>query len=126
MLSKDQIIEELGIAELSASEQEELVAEYYALIGEAIAEGRSEGELNEFQAIIDGNQTVIDAWLSRHRPDYENDPSYQALLDLTTNDNPEGVQPDKMFASAAWVQVNVPNLEELIDRVTEEVKATLW
>lgn len=124
MLDTQQIIEALGIQDLSANEQEELVSEYYVRLGEAMSEGRTEGQLNEFQAIIDGNQHVIDAWLAQHRPGYADDDAYKLLLDVATRDNPEGVQPDKMYASAAWVQENIPDLSEIIKRITEELKAT--
>lgn len=123
MLDTQQIIEELGIQHLSSSEQEELVSEYYVRLGEAMSVGRTEAQLNEFQAIIDGNQHVIDAWLEQHRPGYEDEDAYKLFLDTATRNNPEGVQPDKMYASAAWIQENIPNIAELMQQVTQEVKA---
>ncbi|NCS83112.1 hypothetical protein GW746_01720, partial [Candidatus Saccharibacteria bacterium] len=110
---------QLGIGDRSEAEQEEIITEAQRRLGEAISEGLSEQQLTEYQAIIDADQAVIDAWLEQNMPDYKETPLYQEA-EAGFADDPDHTPGDKIVASAGWVQQNVPNLEEATKKTIEE------
>ncbi|HWT40257.1 MAG TPA: DUF5663 domain-containing protein [Dongiaceae bacterium] len=124
MYSNDYIIEQLGITGLPADEQEELINEAQVRIGEAMSENLSEAQQNEFQAIIDGDEAVISLWLDQHVPDYKNAAAYQAFEEDYAND-PEHNDPAKLFATIAWPQLNVPNVQPIVDKTLQAFKQEL-
>jgi hypothetical protein len=118
-MTQEQIIEKLGIKELTEAQQQEAITEAQRRIGEDVSGTLSEQQLIEYQAIIDGDQAVIDAWLEQHLPDYKESPIYQEV-EAGFEQDPDHTPGDKVVASAAWVQQNVPNLEEIMVSAIEE------
>ncbi len=113
MYQNEHIIEQLGIAELPAEQQEEIVNEAQVRIGEAISRQLTDEQQNEYQAIIDGDAQVIDAWLDANVPEYQDAATYQSFGEGYESD-PEKNDPKKLFASLAWVQLTVPQLPEIV------------
>jgi hypothetical protein len=121
MYQDDQIIEQLGIAALPADERENILEEARTCIGEAISEQLSEQQVNEYEAIINDDRSVIDAWLQTNVPDYKNAAVYQSFAEGFEED-PEHNNPEKLFANLAWLQLNVPNIQELVSKGLETFK----
>lgn len=110
------MISRLGIGELSETEQADILDEANRRIGENLSSGLNEQQINEYQAIIDGNQAVIDAWLEQNVPDYKESPIYQEI-DAGFATDPDQVPADKAFAAMAWVQQHTPDALETIEKV---------
>lgn len=124
MYEREQLIEKLGIQAWPVDKQEEVLEVATYKIGEATTSQLSEQQFNEYQAIVNDDHSVIDAWLETHVPDYKNSPIYQDLEAGYATD-PEQNNPAKLFASVAWIQVNVPNVHELIDKALDEYRQEL-
>ena len=124
MQQEEQIIEHLGIEDLPKDEQLQIIEGATIRIGLAVDESLTDQQRNEYQAIIDDNQTVIDAWLSQNVPAYKDSPVYQEIEGGYSSD-PERNRPEKLFASLAWVQLNIPNLQEVIDKALDAYKLEL-
>lgn len=122
--SDEQIIAQLGIADLPEERQRSIIDEVQVRIGEVVSEQLTEQQLNEYQAIIDDDTTVIDAWLERNVPDYKNAAAYQAFEEDYEQD-PEHNNPAKLFASLAWLQLNVPNIETMMQQGIDAYKKEL-
>ena len=122
MIRDEELLEKIGAADAPEDEQRLLLEQLQTYIGEAISNTLSEQQLNEYQAIIDDDEDVIDAWLDAHVPDYKNAVLYQEFEQGTEQD-PERNSPKKLFASLAWVEVHVPNLQAIIDEVVESFRA---
>lgn len=120
----EDIVKELGIGELSPKEREEILDELDVRTGAAISEKLDERQLEEYQGIIDGNQTIIDAWLDQNVPDYKNSAIYKEVQ-AGFSDDPEKIPGDKVVASIAWIEKNVPDIKEIVDSVREEYKEEL-
>lgn len=120
----EDIIRQLGIESLPPDEQDKILDELDDRTGEAISQTLSDRQLTEYQAIIDGNQTVIDAWLDQNFPDYKDSSIYKEVQAGFSTD-PAKVPGDKVVASIAWVQKNVPNVQEIIKSVLEKYKEEL-
>jgi hypothetical protein len=124
MYQEDQLIEQLGIGNLPKERQTEILEELNYKIGQAITADYSEQQINEYEAIINDDHNVIDAWLAEHVPDYKESPVYQELAS-GYDDDPEHINPAKVFASMAWTQVNSPNAQEVVAKVLEDFKNEL-
>ncbi len=121
MQPDEYIIEQLGIEAFSKSEQQEMLDEIRLLIGEAVSEGLSHQQLNEYEAIINAHDAVIQPWLEQHAPEYKNTAVYQQLEESAKTD-PEHNDPAKIFANLAWIERNVPNRKEITDAVISDYK----
>lgn len=124
MYDRAQLIESLGIQAWPEAKQDKAVEIATFRIGSAITDQLSEQQFNEYTAIVDDNQKVIETWLEQNVPDYKQSPVYQGIVDEYDND-PEKNSPAKLFATMAWIQVNVPEIETLIQKTLSTFKDEL-
>ena len=124
MYQREDIIEKLGIQDWSEAEQNEAVEAATHRIGLAVTDTLSEEQFNEYQAIVNDDKAVINAWLEKNVPDYEKSAVFQQFEEGVAED-PEQNDPKKLFASIAWIQLNVPNVQELIATALETYKQEL-
>ncbi len=118
------IIESLGITDWSEDKREPAIVEATMRIGTAIVEQLNEQQYTEYKAIVDDNQDVINAWLDQNVPDYKDNEAYKQIAAGYDSD-PEKNSPNKLFATLAWVQLNVPNLQDVIDTTLSTYKQEL-
>lgn len=124
MYQDEQIIEQLGIGDWPEEKQREILEIATVRFGNAITDSLTEQQLNEYKAIVDDNHEVIDAWLDQNVPDYKESPVYKEIAGGYDAD-PEKNNPAKLFASIAWIQVNVPNVQSIIAKALDEYKQEL-
>lgn len=120
----DEIIKELGIENLSENKQSEILDELDERVGAKISEGLTEQQENEYQAIIDNDERVIDAWLEQNLSDYKESDVYKALVEDPELER-DSITPEKIIASIAWVEKNIPNVQDIVKSVAEEYKVEL-
>jgi hypothetical protein len=124
MYQKEEIVEQLGIETWPEDKKNEAVEIAIYRIGEAVNQSLSEQQSNEYQAIINDNQDVINAWLDANIPNYKDSPIYQEF-ETGYDEDPEKNNPAKLFASVAWIQMNVPNVNDLIAQALDAYKQEL-
>ncbi len=124
MYDEEQIIEQLGIQNWPEDKRNEAVEMAIYKIGEATTSQLTEQQFNEYQAIVDDNEKVIDAWLAANVPDYKESPVYKEL-EAGYDDDPEQNNPAKLFASIAWIQVNVPQIQDIVASTLEAYRQEL-
>lgn len=121
MHQEEQIIEQLGIADLPDDEKTAVINEAQVRIGEAVSEQLTDDQLAEYQAIIDGNEQVIASWLEKNIPNYKNEAVYQSFEEGVESD-PERNDPAKLYASIAWVQLTVPHIQDIVAKALDDFK----
>ena len=119
-----ELIQELGIENLTPQEQQNVIDELNMQVGEALAEKLTTEQLEEYQQIIDGNQEVITSWLASNAPDYLETEAYKEIEKGVAGD-PEHVPADKIYAYLAWVDVNNPDLEKTVVEIKAHIKANI-
>ncbi len=119
-MDDQELTTELGIQDLTPEEQHNIIDALTMKIGEALAADLNEKQLEEFQAIIDGEDAVINDWLAANDPGYADTPAYQELAA-----DSEGIPPEKLYAYSAWLQVNKPDFDDIVAQTKAEVKANL-
>lgn len=112
------IAETLGVTQLSQNEQAQVIAEYEQRVGELIDEALTDEQQEEYESIINGDVAVIADWLEKNIPDYRSQPAYQAFAEEQGD-----IPADKVYASMAWIQVNYPNYQTVVERVAADVRA---
>lgn len=121
---EQQIIDALGIADWPEEKRKPAVIEATMRIGTALLGSLNEQQDNEYTAIINDDQAVIDAWLEQNVPDYKQNPAYQEM-EATYESDPEHNNPAKLFATIAWMQTNIPDLQERIEKTLADYKQEL-
>jgi len=121
MYQDEQIVEQLGIADLPDDEKTEVINIAQVRIGEAVSEELTDEQLAEYQAIIDGNDDVTVAWLEKNVPSYKDEAIFQAFEEGFESD-PERNDPKKLFASIAWVQLTVPHIQDIVAKAIDDYK----
>lgn len=124
MFYDEQIVQELGVEDFDQERQQEIIDAYRMEVGGILAGDLSEEKLEEFEAIINGEQSVIDAWLQENAPDYQSTEAFQKLSEGYDED-PEKVPADKVYASMAWVQKNSPDFAEKVEAVKQRFKSDI-
>lgn len=124
MYQREEIIEQLGIGSWPEEKQNEAAEVAVLRVGEAVTQGLNEQQLNEYQAIIDDDHNVIDAWLENNAPNYKESPVYKEI-EAGYSADPEKNNPAKLFASLAWIRQNVPNAQEAMAQALEAYKQEL-
>lgn len=121
MYSEEDLIERLGIQSLAEERRAAVLEIATHRIGLAITDDLSEQQFNEYEAIVNNDEGIIDAWLEQNEPNYKESPIYQSFAEGYEED-PERNNPAKLFANIAWIQKNVPDLKQRVDETIEQVK----
>ena len=124
MMNTEDLIVELGIERLTPAQQQSVIDELNMRVGEAVLGGLSAEQVKEYEAIINGHQEVISAWLKANDPGYADTVAYQQLAQ-GFEDDPDKVPADKVYASMAWIEKNNPNLSQTIAGIKADLKASL-
>ena len=123
-MNEQDMIQRLGIESWPEDRQQAALTELNMRIGDALDAKLTDQQRTEYQAIIDANQDVINAWLSQHAPEYKQTPMYQEIL-ASYEEDPEKNDPAKIYASIAWTQVNLPDTQQVVDEIVVAYKAEL-
>jgi len=124
MMNTEDLIVELGIERLTSAQQQSVIDELNMRVGEAVLGGLSAEQVKEYEAIINGHQEVISAWLKANDPGYADTVAYQQLAQ-GFEDDPDKVPADKVYTSMAWIEKNNPNLSQTIAGIKADLKASL-
>lgn len=124
----ESFLAEVGLADLPATERQSLlhvVGEELGLrVGVALSDGLSDGQLAEFEAIIDKDYDRIVAWLDTCTPDFADDPLYQLMV---LEAGASGVSSDIVceYAATKWLEVNRPDYRDVVAAAIDELKSEL-
>jgi len=121
----DQFLQDIGLASLPAEQKGPFLQHVYDQleykVGVRLSEGMTDAQLEEFEAIIDRQPEVVDAWIVQYAPGYQADPLYgkiQAAAEL-----PEGDPQIKAeYAATKWLEVNRPDYRDVVAQTLDELK----
>ncbi len=124
MQDEQYIIDTLGINDWPEEKREPALVEATMRIGTAVIGDLNEQQFEEYKAIVDNNHDVINAWLEQNIPDYKQNTAYKEI-EAGYETDPEKNSPAKLFATLAWVQTNVPDVQARINSALEQYKQEL-
>ena len=121
----EEFLKELGLDQLPEDQQKSLLQHIYSelelRVGERLSQGMSDAQLEEFAGIIDKTPGVVEGFLAKYAPNYQQEPMFQRLLQAS------GVAADDTrlrdeFAATKWLEVNRPDYRDVVAAVMNELK----
>lgn len=121
----DKFLEDVGLAGMPEEQKKPFLQHIYdeleLRVGTRLSEGMSDGQLEEFESIIDRKDEVINAWLTTHVPDYHNDQAFGRIQQATGLDvNDPGLRAE--YTATKWLEVNRPDYRDVVASVLDEIK----
>lgn len=121
----DEFLKELGLDQLPESQRKPFLDHIYSelelRVGERLSQGMSDAQLDEFANIIDKIEGAVDAFLTKHAPQYQQEPMFQKLMQATGAPADDPRLKDE-FAATKWLEVNRPDYRDVVAAVMGELK----
>lgn len=121
----DQFLADVGLADLPEEQKKPFLQHIYDQleyrVGIRLSEGMSDAQLQEFEAIIDHKQEVIDAWVAQHAPNYTSEEVFLKIQQAS------GLAPDNPalkgeYAATKWLEVNRPDYRDVVAQTLQDLK----
>ena len=113
----DKFLQDLGLDQLPEEQRQAFLQHIYdeleLRVGTQLSEGMSDEQLEQFEAIIDKNQDVIQNWVAQYVPDYHNDPAFGRLQQATGLDINDTNLRDE-FVATKWLEINRPDYRDVV------------
>ena len=121
----DQFLVDVGLGGLPVDQKKPFLQHTYDQleykVGIRLSEGMTDTQLEEFEAIIDRKQEVIEVWLQAHAPDYQNEEVFQRLMQASNLPAADlGLRAE--YAATKWLEVNRPDYRDVVAQTLEGIK----
>lgn len=121
----DNFLKELGLDQLPDEQKKPFLQHIYSelelRVGERLSQGMSEAQLDEFANIIDKTPGVVEGFLAKYAPNYQQEPMFQRLLQASGAAADDTRLRDE-FAATKWLEVNRPDYRDVVAAVMNELK----
>lgn len=121
----DQFLQDIGLADLPEDQKKPFLQHVYDQleyrVGVRLSEGMSDAQLEEFEAIIDKKQEVIDAWIAQYAPDYAQDVLFQKIQEASGLSDIDPILRSE-YAATKWLEVNRPDYRDVVAKTLDELK----
>lgn len=121
----DQFLTDIGLNDLPEDQRKPFLQHVYDQleyrVGVRLSEGMSDAQLEEFEAIIDKKQEVVDAWIGQNAPAYATDELFTKIQQATSlpADSPAL---KSEYAATKWLEVNRPDYRDVVAKTLDELK----
>ncbi len=121
----DTFLKDVGLDGLSDEQKKPFLQHVYEelelRVGTRLSDGMSDAQLEQFEAIIDRKNEIIDPWLVQFVPNYQADPAFTRLQQMTQLQATDPALKAE-FAATKWLEMNRPNYRDVVAQVLEELK----
>lgn len=121
----EEFLKELGLDQLPEEQRKPFLQHIYSelelRVGERLSQGMSEAQLDEFANIIDKTPGVVEGFLAKYAPNYQQEPMFQRLLQASGAAADDTRLRDE-FAATKWLEVNRPDYRDVVAAVMGELK----
>ena len=121
----EEFLKELGLDDLPEEQRKPFLQHIYSelelSVGERLSQGMSEAQLDEFANIIDKTPGVVEGFLAKYAPNYQQEPMFQRLLQASGAAADDTRLRDE-FAATKWLEVNRPDYRDVVAAVMNELK----
>lgn len=117
----DQLLADVGLAELSKESRASLLAHVYEelelRVGTQLSDGLSDDHLATYESIMERDVAVITAWLDDNVPDFLDDPIY-AQMEKTLGGAATQADVVCEYAATKWLEVTRPDYRDIVAQVS--------
>ncbi len=121
----DTFLNDVGLANLPEDQKQPFLQHVYdeleLRVGTRLSDGMSDAQLQEFESIIDRKMEVVDSWLAQNFQNYQADPAYARLQEVTKLSGDDPALRSE-FAATKWLEKNRPNYRDVVAQVLDELK----
>lgn len=121
----DQFLKDIGLDGLPEDQKKPFLQHIYSelelRVGTKLSDGLTDAQLEEFESIIDRDETKIQEWLAQHAPTYMQEEAFgklQQATKLEAND-PRLIAE---YTATKWLEVNRPDYRQVVAQVLEDLK----
>lgn len=121
----DKFLDEVGLHDLSEEQKKPFLQHIYdeleIRVGTKLSDGMNDGQLNEFESIIDHKDEIVVDWLAKNDPEYHNNDSFinlQTAMDIDVNDPNLRAE----YAATKWLEINRPDYRDVVASVLDDLK----
>lgn len=124
----DKFLEDLGLGDLPEDQKKPFLQHIYneleLRVGTRLSEGLTDEQLDEFEAIIDHKDEVVNPWIASHAPDYLQQEAFQRLIAelKIPADSPHA---KAEYAATRWLELNRPNYRQVVSETLEGLKSEI-
>lgn len=121
----DQFLTDIGLSDLPQEQRKPFLQHVYDQleyrVGIRLSEGMTEAQLEEFEAIIDKKQEVVEAWVAQNAPAFATDELFAKIQQATglPADNP---MLKSEYAATKWLEINRPDYRDVVANTLDELK----
>lgn len=121
----DQFLNDLGLDKLPSEQRkaflEHIYQELELRVGTKLSDGLSDAQLQEFESIIDKDDTVITNWVAQYAPNYQQDEMF-ARLQQAANLDPASPELRNEYVATKWLEVNRPDYRDVVAATLADLK----
>lgn len=124
----DQFLADIGLTDLPEDQKKPFLQHVYDQleyrVGVRLSEGMSDAQLEEFEAIIDRKEDIVNTWIQANAPGYEAEEVFQKIQQasgLAANDPALKAE----YAATKWLEVNRPDYRDVVAKTLEELKTEI-
>ncbi len=121
----DKFLDDLGLGGLPEEQKQPFLQHIYneleLRVGTRLSDGLTDEQLDEFEAIIDHKDEVVNPWVQQHIPDYAQHEAFARLVEelKIPADSPHA---KAEYAATRWLELNRPNYRQVVNETLEELK----
>lgn len=121
----DKFLADIGLNELPDDQKQAFLKHIYdeleLRVGTRLSDGLSDEQLEQFEKVIDRDQSTIDSWVAQYAPDYHNDEAFARIQQATNLDiNDPNLKAE--YVATKWLEVNRPDYRQVVAQVLDELK----
>jgi flagellar basal body rod protein FlgB len=124
----DQFLMDIGLADLPDDQKKPFLQHVYDQleyrVGVRLSEGMTDTQLEQFEAIIDRNEVVVNNWIQANAPGYAAEEVFQKIQTTSglAADNP-ALKAE--YAATKWLEVNRPDYRDVVALTLDELKTEI-
>jgi hypothetical protein len=124
----EQFLNDIGLADLPEDQRKPFLQHVYDQleyrVGVRLSEGMSDSQLEEFEAIIDKNEEVVNTWVANYAPNYAEDAVFNKIQ-VESGLTPDSPVLKADYAATKWLEVNRPDYRDVVAQTLEELKSEI-
>lgn len=124
----DQFLKDIGLADLPEEQRKPFLQHVYDQleyrVGVRLSEGMSDAQLEEFEAIIDRKEDIVNTWIQANAPSYAAEEVFKKIQQASglAADNPVL---KAEYAATKWLEVNRPDYRDVVAATLNELKSEI-
>lgn len=122
----DNFLKDLGLENLPDEQKKAFLQHIYEelelRVGTRLAEGLSDAQLAEFEALIERDADKVGTWLQQNVPDYQSRPDFLKIQEQVQGQNVDPVAVLSEYAATKWLETNRPDYRDVVASVLGELK----